>query len=228
MLTVRTELRKKGYKINKKRINRIMKENSLMSKRPCKFKAATTDSSHKLKKYPNRVKNMKVKNINRLIVGDVSQFCSLGRDYFIATLMDVCSREIVGWSVSSKNDTELVLAALDDAVRNRGAGALKNCFHHTDSDVRYCSDSYVKRLKSLNMKISMCIGNSYENAYAESLFKTVKYQELNISEYRSQTDMVNKLFQYIEKYNTRRPHSSLGGMSPLEYRIFLQKKQKKI
>ena len=205
-----------------------MKENSLMSKKACKFKAATTDSAHKLKKYANRIKNRKVRNVNKLIVGDVSQFCSRGKDYFIATLMDVCSREIVGWSVSSKNDTALVLSALEDAVKNRGSAALKNCIHHTDSDVRYCSEAYIKRLKNLEMKISMCIGNSYENAHAESLFKTIKYQELNISEYKNETDMVNKLFLYIEKYNTRRPHSSLGGMSPLEYRNFIQKKQKKI
>lgn len=228
MLTVRTELRKKGHIINKKRINRIMKENGLMSKKACKFKAATTDSAHGLRKYPNLTKDLKAKTVNRLIVGDVSQFCSRGKDYFIATLMDVCSREIVGWSVSSKNDTELVLSALEDAVKNRGSASLRNCIHHTDSDVRYCSDAYIKKLKSLKMKISMCVGNSYENAYAESLFKTIKYQELNISEYRSETDMVNKLFQYIDKYNVRRPHSALGGMSPLEYRNFLLKKQKKI
>jgi transposase InsO family protein len=70
-------------------------------------------------------------------------------------------------------------------------------------------------------------GNAYENAHAESLFKTIKYQEINISEYSNENDMTMKIFTYIRKYNERRPQSALKGMSPLEYKIFLLKKEKK-
>jgi transposase InsO family protein len=204
-----------------------MKENNLVAKRTNKFRVATTSSNHKLKKYPNIIRDIKIKTINKLLVGDVSQFSNKGKDYYIATLMDVCNREVVGCSISSKNDTNLVLSALEDAVKNRGVVSLKGCIHHTDSDVRYCSVAYINRLKELKMNISMCKGNAYENAHAESLFKTIKYQEINISEYSNQKDMVFKIFSYIKKYNERRPHSALKGMSPFEYKESLLKKRKK-
>lgn len=226
--TIKIELAKKGYRVNKKRIARIMRENNLISKRANKFRVATTNSDHGLKKYPNITKNITINNINKLIVGDVSQFSNKGKDYYIATLMDVCNREVIGCSISRKNDTNLVLSALEDAVGNRGKSILRGCIHHTDTDVRYCSKAYIERLSELKMKISMCKGNAYENAYSESLFKTIKYQEINISEYMNERDMVSKIFWYIKKYNERRPHSALNGMSPLEYKNYLSKKEKNL
>jgi putative transposase len=222
--TIKIELGKEGHKVNKKRIARIMRENNLVSKRTNKFKVSTTNSNHRLRKYPNITKNIIINNINILIVGDVSQFSNKGKDYYIATLMDVYNREVIGCSISKKNDTNLVLSALEDAILNRGLSYLKGCIHHTDTDVRYCSQAYVNRLMEINMKISMCKGNAYENAHAESLFKTIKYQEINISEYMNDRDMVSKIFLYIRKYNERRPHSALNGMSPLEYKNILLKR----
>jgi transposase InsO family protein len=198
-----------------------MRENNLISKRTNKFRVATTNSSHSLKKYPNITKNITINNINKLIVGDVSQFSNKGKEYFIATLMDVCNREVIGCSISRKNDTNLVLSALEDAVGNRGKSILEGCIHHTDTDVRYCSKTYINRLTELKMKISMCKGNAYENAHAESLFKTIKYQEINISEYSNEKEMIFNIFSYIKKYNERRPHSSLRGMTPIEYKNYL-------
>ena len=225
--TIKIELAKKGHKVNKKRIARIMRENNLVSKKINKFRVATTNSNHRLKKYPNITKDIEINNINKLIVGDVSQFSNKGKDYYIATLMDVCNREVIGCSISKKNDTNLVLSALEDAILNRGLSYLKGCIHHTDTDVRYCSQAYVNILMKINMKISMCKGNAYENAHAESLFKTIKYQEINISEYMNDRDMVSKIFSYIRKYNERRPHSALNGLSPLEYKNILLKKVEK-
>jgi transposase InsO family protein len=223
---MKVELAKIGYRINKKRIARIMRENNLISKRTNKFRVATTNSSHSLKKYPNITKNITINNINKLIVGDVSQFSNKGKEYFIATLMDVCNREVIGCSISRKNDTNLVLSALEDAVGNRGKSILEGCIHHTDTDVRYCSNTYINRLTELKMKISMCKGNAYENAHAESLFKTIKYQEINISEYSNEKEMIFNIFSYIKKYNERRPHSSLRGMTPIEYKNYLLNNEK--
>jgi len=203
-----------------------MRENNLISKRTNKFRVSTTNSSHSLKKYPNITKNITINNINKLIVGDVSQFSNKGKEYFIATLMDVCNREVIGCSISRKNDTNLVLSALEDAVGNRGKSILEGCIHHTDTDVRYCSKTYINRLTELKMKISMCKGNAYENAHAESLFKTIKYQEINISEYSNEKEMIFNIFSYIKKYNERRPHSSLKGMTPIEYKYYLLNNEK--
>ena len=195
--TIAIKLKEKGFLVNKKRVIRIMKESNLVSKK-----------------------------VNKAIVGDVSQFSHKGKDFFIATLMDICNREIIGCSISRSNNTELVLKALEDAVARRGLKNLNNCIHHTDADVRYCSTSYTTRLNEIGMKISMCVGNAYGNAHAEFLFKTIKYQEINISEYKNEKDMVEKILSFVVKYNTIRPHSALKYMSPIEYKKFLLSEQK--
>lgn len=225
--TIAIKLKEKGFIVNKKKVIRIMKENNLVSKKANKFRLATTDSNHGFKKYKNILKGKKIKTINQAIVGDVSQFSHKGKNYFIATQMDLCNREIIGCAVSRSNNTELVLKALEEAVAKRGIKNLKNCIHHTDADVRYCSTSYTTRLMEIGMKISMCVGNAYENAHAESLFKTIKYQEINISEYKNEKDMVEKIFSYVLKYNTIRPHSALNYMSPVWYKKFLLSEQNK-
>lgn len=223
---IRIKLKEMGYIVNHKRIIRVMHENGLMSKRRAKIKAVTTNSNHNFRKYPNMIKDIKVTNINQVVVGDVTQISNKGQDYFIATLMDLCNREVVGCAISKSNDTELALACLEDFVNNREKENIKGCIHHTDSDVRYCSYAYTNKLKELGLEISMCKGNAYENAYAESFFKTLKYEEINISEYKNTSDLINNLFLYIKKYNTRRPHSSLKGMTPSEYKEFLKKGEK--
>lgn len=139
--------------------------------------------------------------------------------------MDRHNREIIGEAISDKNNTELVMAALEDAVRNRGWLNLKDCIHHTDSDVMYCPTVYIKRLKSLEMEISMCVGNAYEKAQAESFNSTVKRQEINISDYDSKEESARAIFSFIEKYNSIRPHSSIDDLTPVEYRKLLEKSQ---
>lgn len=216
--TIRTKLTEQDIIVNSKKILRIMKENHLQTRKVIKFKRKTTDSSHNLKKYPNIVKGIKkVEQLNTVIVGDITQYEVNGKDYFLSVLMDLCNREIIGKAISDKNDTELVLTTLEDVIKTRGKKSLKGCIHHTDSDVRYCSAEYIKKLNELKMKISMCKGNAYENAHAESLFKTIKYQEINVSEYDDKLNSAQSIFDYIDKYNTVRPHSSLGGLSPVKY-----------
>ena len=96
---------------------------------------------------------------------------------------------------------------------------LEGCVHHTDADVRYCSDEYIKRVTDFGMKISMCVGNAYENAHAESFNKTLKRQEINISEYGSKEESAESIFKFMDLYNSYRPHSSIGGMTPVEFRL---------
>jgi len=222
-----TTILKKEMTINHKRTLRIMRENNLICVKKRKFISKTTESKHKFKKYPNLAKDFVPTDINQLIVGDVTAFDQNGKNLYLASLLDVCNRKTIGSAVSDKNNTELVLAALEDAVMVRGN--LENCIHHTDSDVRYCSDEYISRLEKYKMKISMCVGNVYENAYAESFNSTIKRQEINISEYTSKEDAALSIFEFIRKYNTIRPHSALGGLTPSEKELVLlsQKKSKK-
>jgi putative transposase len=202
--------------INHKRVYRIMGENGLLCRKTRRFQPGTTDSRHRYRKYPNIAKDIITTDINQVVVGDVTAYDINGKDHYCASLMDRHNREIIGKAVSDKNDTALVLAALEDAHYNRPD--LRGCIHHTDADVRYCSDDYIKHLTDLGMIISMCVGNAYENAHAESFNKTIKRQEINISDYESKEESAKSIFRFIKTYNSFRPHSSLGGLTPVEFR----------
>jgi putative transposase len=119
----------------------------------------------------------------------------------------------------------LLIRSLEDAIRTRGS--LEGCIHHTDSDVRYCSEEYIRRLNEQKMLISMCVGNVYENAHAEAFNGTVKRQEINISDYDNKNESAISIFSFIDNYNTIRPHSSLGGLSPVEFENMLAENKKK-
>ena len=211
--------------INHKKVNRIMREFNLLCRKKRKFRAKTTDSRHGLKKYLNIAKDVETTNINQVIVGDVTAYDVKGKDHFLASLMDRHNRRVIGKAVSDKNNTELLLATLDDAVRTRGN--LVGCIHHTDSDVRYCSTDYINKLKSYKMNISMCVGNAYENAHAESFNGTIKRQEINISDYDNKDESARSIFHFIDKYNSIRPHSSLQNLTPIEYEKKLMEAKEK-
>ncbi len=215
----------KAMLINHKRVHRIMREKSLLCGKKRRFKPTTTDSMHKLKKYPNLAKDFRADDINQVIVGDVSAYNIRGKDHYMASLMDRHSRRTIGKAVSDKNNTELVITALEDAIRTRGS--LEGCIHHTDSDVRYCSEEYIRRLNEHKMIISMCVGDVYENAHAEAFNGTVKRQEINISDYDNKNESAISIFSFIDRYNTIRPHSSLGGLSPVEFENMLAESKKK-
>lgn len=213
---------KKTMVINKKRIERIMKKNGLINTKRRQKKAKTTDSNHKFQKYEDLIKGVKTTEMNQIFVGDVTAYDVRGRNHYLALLMDLHTREVVGAAISDKNDTNLVLRALEEAKKKRKN--LIGCIHHTDADVRYCSDSYIQLLTEYGMKVSMCVGNAYENAHAESLNKTIKAGEINLSDYESKEESADSIFSFINKYNTIRPHSSLNGMSPNEYAASLHSK----
>ena len=204
----------KGLKINKKRVYRIMKENGLLCRKKRSFRLKTTDSNHNLRKYPNLLKIDKP-DPSKVLVGDVTTFDIKSVNYYLALLMRLGSRRIVGAAISDKNNTELVRRAFLDA--KTCLGNLREFYHHSDSDVRYCSREYIKELKSAEMNISMCLGNAYENAHAESLNKTIKYKEINLSEYQSFEEARDSIFKFIHSYNHLKPHSSLDWMTPVKY-----------
>ena len=217
-------LKNKGLKVNKKRIYRIMKENKLLCRKKVQKKPQTTYSKHNFRVYPNLFKEVKPDPF-KVIVGDVTCFDINSEDHYLALLMRLRSRQIMGAAISSSNNTELVEAAFFSAKEK--IGDMEGYLHHTDADVRYCSERYISHLVENKITISMCVGNVYENAYAESLNKTIKYKEINLSQYESFEEAQQSIFHFIHLYNTMKPHSALGWMTPLQYEENYLKKIKK-
>lgn len=209
-------LRREGVVINHKKVRRIMKENNLLVRRK-KSKPITTQSNHTLQKYPNLVKDIVLTGINQAWVSDITYISLLYEFVYLAVIMDLFSRCCIGWAMSRNPDSQLTLEALNMAIVIRGN--VEGCIHHSDHGVQYAAHVYVERLSDVGMKPSMGEkGNSYENAFAESLIKTIKCEEVYMNEYRTMEDACCNIEQFIDKvYNKKRLHSSIGYKPPMEF-----------
>jgi putative transposase len=214
---VTKELQRRGKGVNHKRVHRIMKKNALLVKKK-RTTPKTTQSNHDLPRYENLAKEKKVTTPNQVWVSDIT-YIPLGEGFvYLALIMDLFSRMIVGWELSRGVDTTLTLTALNKAVLLRGTESVKGCIHHSDHGVQYLSGAYIERLQQLGMLPSMGeIGNSYDNAYAESLNKTVKNEEVWINEYGTFEEAYEQIALFVKKYNQRRLHSSIGYVPPIEF-----------
>src|SRR5689334_21391875 len=136
---------------------------------------------------------------------------------YLACILDAYSRRCIGWKLSRQIDTHLTLAALEMAIERRQPQ--RGLIHHSDRGVQYASSEYVSRLEEIGARVSMsATGNPYDNAKAESFFKTLKREEVYIKEYQTFSDAEANLGQFIEAvYNTKRLHSSLGYLPPAEF-----------
>lgn len=211
-------LLRQGIIVNHKRVRRIMKENNLLVRRK-KFKPITTNSNHNFPKYSNLVQNIVPTTINQVWVADITYIWLLHGFVYLANIMDLFSRRCVGWALSRNPDTQLTIDALNMAIDLRGKENLNGCIHHSDRGVQYAAHRYVQRLTEIGMKPSMGeVGNSYENAHAESFFKTLKTEEVYMNEYKTIEDVYRNVKQFIEEvYNKKRLHSSIGYKPPLEF-----------
>lgn len=213
-------LQREGYNVNHKRIYRLMAEEKLLNQRK-KYKPVTTQSNHSFPKYDNLAKGFIPDGINQLIVADITYIALQFEFVYLAILMDVFSRRFIGWNLSREADAQLALDALSMAIAMRGAKNMKDCIHHSDQGVQYASDAYVKRLEEAGMRPSMSDkGNSYDNAYAESAIKTIKYNEVNMKEYGSFEDARSNIKRFIEEvYNKKQLHSGIGYVPPEEFEM---------
>lgn len=208
-----TRILRRKIRVNKKRVYRIMSENALIPRK--KRKSDGKKKSGGGRRHPNLLRSAKIKNPGQALVGDITSYLVDGQKRHLATLKDHCSRRIVGRAASDRIDTELVLRALIDARRRRRS--LRGCIHHTDRDSVYRFARYQATLKRFGMRCSMIERSVYENASAESFNKTVKYEEINLSDYASPAEADRAVFLFIRRYNHYRPHSSLNGMTPVEF-----------
>jgi putative transposase len=210
------QLRREGYKVNHKRVSRMMREQSLH----CQVKrrwVKTTDSDHSHRIYPNLIKELKVRGRNQVWVGDITYIRILTGFLYLAVVLDLFSRKVIGWALSEQIDAQLTLAALRMALEERGS--VEGCIHHSDRGVQYACHAYVEELQAAKMRISMARkGNPYDNAAAESFMKTLKYEEVYLWDYHSVEDVKQRIPYFLQEvYNQKRLHSALGYVTPEEF-----------
>lgn len=216
---ITAELHRRGNAVNHKKVLRIMREENILCKHKKKFRITTTDSDHDYHVYPNLAKDIIITGINQLWVADITYVHLLHDCVYLAVIIDVYSRKCIGWELSRRIDTELVLNAFDMAVDARIQLGIAGLIHHSDQGVQYACNEYVDRLKELGIQISMSRkGNPYDNAFAESFMKTLKAEEVYLKEYRTFDEAYNNIKQFIERvYNKKRLHSSIGYLPPDEF-----------
>lgn len=215
---VRRELKNRfNLLVNDKRVRRIMKEFGLKALIWRGFKVKTTDSRHNEGYAPNRVAGRSLTSINQVWVADITYIRVLEGFVYLAAILDLYSRKVVGWAISTRIDHELCLRALDEAISKRRPEP--GLVHHSDRGVQYACGAYRDRLAEHGILPSMgAKGYAWDNAFMESWFKTLKAEEVYLTEYETIEDVLKNISRFIEGvYNTKRMHSSLGYLSPDEF-----------
>lgn len=211
------ELKELGLDVGHRRVGRLMHENSITVKRNKKFKA-TTDSNHSFNIAPNLLnRNFHADAPNQKWAGDISYVWTQEGWLYLAVILDLHSRRVIGWAVSNRMKQDLAIRALKMAIALRRPP--KGCIHHTDRGSQYCSHDYQKILRQHGFQMSMSgTGNCYDNAAVEAFFKTIKAELLWQRSWRTRRDAELAIFEYINGfYNPRRRHSALGWKSPLAF-----------
>ena len=216
---VHRELQARGVKIGKKRVERLMNEKGLRGRSKQRF-VCTTDSKHDDPIAPNILeRKFETTGPNEAWVGDVTYIATAQGWLFLAVLLDLFSRRVVGWATSDTNDRTLALAALDHALRSRQPRA--GLVHHTDRGSPYASEDYRTALAQRGIVASMSrTGDCYDNAVAESFFATLKAEHVDYEDFATRAVGTASIGDYVESfYNTARRHSHLGYVSPIEFEL---------
>jgi transposase InsO family protein len=211
------QLKNNGIPCGKNRIARIMQKNSIWAKTKKRFKI-TTNSRHKNPIAPNLLnQEFRINKINRAWVSDITYIYTREGWLYLSGILDLCSKKIVGWSMSERLTHKLVTKALEQAMLRRDIKDV--LILHSDRGSQYASHDYTHLLAENNFIQSMSsAGNCYDNAVMESFFKTLKTELVYWQDYKTRNDAKKSIFEYIEiYYNRKRMHSSIGYMSPEEF-----------
>jgi putative transposase len=214
---IRQQLRRwpYAYRIGRNRTRRIMRQKGLL--RPARRrKVGTTNSRHAFRRYSNLVTGLKISYPDQVWVSDIT-YIRLGQGYvYLAIVMDVFTRAIRGWNLSRLLDTSLTLAALQ-----RGLCVATPAIHHSDQGIQYAAPAYVQVLVQNGIQISMAsVGKPEENGYAERLIRTIKEEEVELSDYRDFAEAYHQIGRFIEDvYLHKRIHSALGYLTPAEFEL---------
>lgn len=211
------ELKELGLNIGHRRVGRLMRDNGIWVERSKKYKV-TTDSNHAFNIAPNLLnRDFHAEQPNRKWAGDISYVWTREGWLYLAIILDLHSRRVIGWAVSNRMKRDLAIRALKMAVALRQP--LKGCIHHTDRGSQYCSHDYQKLLRQHGFRVSMSgKGNCYDNSAVETFFKTIKAELIWRRSWHTRRDAEMAIFQYINGfYNPRRRHSALGWKSPVAF-----------
>jgi putative transposase len=212
------ELRKSGARHGRNRISRIMREQGLCGRQKGRYRVQTTDSNHDEPIAPNRLAEApKATAPNQIWVGDIT-YIKVGECWlYLAAILDLYSRKIVGWAMSERIDTDLILNALSMALLHRQPPA--NLLFHSDRGVQYASGDYRSALAQAGLTASMSRkGNCYDNAAMESFWSTLKMEMVYRRVFLTRSQARNEIFDYIETfYNRQRSHSALNYQSPFDF-----------
>jgi len=215
---VHAVLQEQGIAVNVKTVAGIMKELHLQGKKKRKFVPKTTDSKHDRPVYENRLnREFTARLPNEKWTCDITYIPTAEGWMYLAGVMDLCSRRIVGWALADHMRAELVKEALTMAIQTRRPRA--GLLHHSDRGSQYADETYVKLLSDENMEISMSAkGDCWDNACTESLWSSLKCELISDGEFKTKEQARLAIFEYIEVfYNRKRLHSALGYKSPEEF-----------
>ena len=207
------QLNRQGWAVNHKRIYRLMGQMGIKRVKKAQ-KKHTTNSQHPFLRYPNLVQGLLITFPDQVWASDIT-YIRLGKGFvYLAVIMDLYTRSIRGWNMSRSLDQKLTLLALQRALLEH-----KPMIHHSDQGLQYAAIEYVETLQKAGVKISMAeIGEPTQNGYAERLLRTIKEEEVYLSEYEDFQDCYQNIDRFLnDVYMNKRIHSSLGYLTPVEF-----------
>jgi putative transposase len=219
---VTAQLRRQEWTVNHKRVQRLMRSIGIQAKTKHK-KRRTTNSEHDFPRYPNLVQDLEIVRPEQVWVSDITYVRLLNDFVYLAVIMDVFARGIRGWHLGRSLDHTLTLTALQRALAKHPAPEI----HHSDQGVQYAATAYTQVLQDVNVQISMAdVGAAWQNGYAERLIRTIKEEEVDLSEYLDYNDAYRQLGRFLDDvYTHKRIHSSLGYLTPAEFEEQWRKEQ---
>jgi putative transposase len=217
------KLKQENEVVGKNRVARIMKEKNIQGVGKKKFKPQTTTSNHELpvaeRIFKTEIASEQVIKPNQYWGGDITYVATAEGWLYLAVVIDLFTRKVVGHSMSESMPCELVINALDMGLKRQGISMAEDLITHTDRGSQYAAQDYIDKLAKYKITPSMSRkGNCYDNAFTESFFRTLKVELVNRENFKTREEAKQKIFEFIEVwYNRQRLHSSLDYMAPEQY-----------